>query len=250
MELLKGSIYTHKNATLPILIPPIQIRYTSTFCNKYMLYLRQNITHINVHSIDDKIIAKIKKARRGTLFFGEDFLSFGNSKAVAKALERLVLKGEISRVVRGIYARLEIDPILGQVTVSTEAIAKAISRRDRTRIIPTGAMALNALGLSTQVPMNVVYLTDGSPRKIVLGNRKIVFKKATAKKLSAVGKISRLVIQALKELGKDNVTEKEIEIILKQLEKENPYHLEHDIRLAPEWIRVIMRKALKPKGND
>jgi hypothetical protein len=196
-------------------------------------------------SIEDKIITKIKKARRGSLFFAEDFLRFGNSKAVAKALERLVQKGEISRVVRGIYARLEIDPILGLVTVSTEAIAEAISRRDRTRIVPTGVMALNALGLSTQIPMNVVYLTDGSPRKIVLGNRKIVFKKTSAKNLAAIGKISRLVIQALKEIGKDNVTEKELEIILTQLEKEDPYRLKHDIRLAPEWVRVIMRKALK-----
>lgn len=203
-----------------------------------------------MQSIDDKIIAKIKKARRGSLFFGEDFLRFGNSKAVAKALERLVRKGEISRVVRGIYARLEIDPILGPVTVSTEAIAEAISRRDRTRIVPTGVMALNALGLSTQVPINVVYLTDGSARKIVYGNRKIIFKKASAKSLSAIGKISRLAIQALKEIGKDNATEKEIEIILKQLEKEDPYRLKHDIRLAPEWIRVIMRKALKPEEND
>ena len=198
-----------------------------------------------MQSTDDKIIAKIKKARRGSLFFGEDFLRFGNSKAVAKALERLAQKGEISRVVRGIYARLEMDTILGPVTVSTEAIAEAISRRDRTRIVPTGVMALNALGLSTQVPINVVYLTDGSARKIVYGNRKIIFKKASAKSLSAIGKISRLAIQALKEIGKDNATEKEIEIILKQLEKEDPYRLKHDIRLAPEWIRVIMRKALK-----
>ena len=212
--------------------------------------MRHNIKHNQLQSTDDKIIAKIKKARRGSLFFGEDFLRFGNSKAVAKALERLVRKGEISRVVRGIYARLEIDPILGPVTVSTEAIAEAISRRDRTRIVPTGVMALNALGLSTQVPINVVYLTDGSARKIVYGNRKIIFKKASAKSLSAIGKISRLAIQALKEIGKDNATEKEIEIILKQLEKEDPYRLKHDIRLAPEWIRVIMRKALKPEEND
>jgi len=212
--------------------------------------LRQNTKHNQLQSIDDKIIAKIKKAGRGSLFFGEDFLRFGNSKAVAKALERLAQKGEISRVVRGIYARLEIDPILGPVTVSTEAIAEAISRRDRTRIVPTGVMALNALGLSSQVPINVVYLTDGSARKIVYGNRKIIFKKASAKSLAAIGKISRLAIQALKEIGKDNATEKEIEIILKQLEKEDPYRLKHDIRLAPEWIRVIMRKALKPVEND
>lgn len=195
-------------------------------------------------SIDDKVITKIKKAKRGSLFFTEDFLSFGSAKAVAKALERMVEKEEVFRVARGIYARLEKDPILGLIKPSTEAIAQAIAKRDKARIIPTGSLALNALGLSTQVPMNVVYLTDGAKRKIDLGRRKILFKNTTPKNLSAIGKISSLVIQALKEIGKDKATEKEIEIILKQLKKEEPYRLEHDIKLAPEWIRIIMRKAL------
>lgn len=153
-------------------------------------------------------------------------------------------KGDITRVARGIYARLAQDPLLGELKPGTEAIADAIRKRDKARIMPTGALAMNALGLSTQVPMNVVYLTDGAARKIELGKRKILFKKSTPKNLSTIGKISGLVIQALKEIGKDNVTENEIQLIIKQLEKEEPYRLEHDIRLAPEWIRIIMRKAL------
>ena len=201
-------------------------------------------------SLDDKILTKIKKARRGSLFFTEDFLTFGSAKAVAKALERLAEKGVISRVARGIYARLEIDPLIGELKPSTEAIAEAIRKRDKARMIPTGALALNALGLSTQVPMNVVYLTDGAARKIDLGRRKIIFKKSAPKNLSAIGKISGLVIQALKEIGKEYVTDSEIQIILKQLEKEEPYRLEHDIRLAPEWIRIIMRKAIQQKDNQ
>lgn len=202
-----------------------------------------------MQSIDDKVIAKIKKAKGGSLFFIEDFISFGTAKAVAKALERMVEANEISRVARGIYSRLEIDPILGPVKPSTEAIAQAIAKRDKARIVPTGVLALNALGLSTQVPMNVVYLTDGAARKIDLGRRKIVFKKATPKNLAAIGKISSLVIQALKEIGKDKVTESEIKIIIKQLANEEPYRLEHDIRLAPEWIRVIMRQAINTNKN-
>jgi len=196
-------------------------------------------------SLDDKVVAKIKKAKRGSLFFTEDFLTFGSAKAVSKALERLVEKGMISRVARGIYARLEIDPLIGELKPSTEAIAGAISKRAKARIVPTGALALNALGLSTQVPMNVVYLTDGAARRIDLGKRKILFKKSAPKNLSAIGKISGLVIQALKEIGKEKVTESEIQIILKRLENEDPYRLEHDIRLAPEWIRIIMRKTSK-----
>jgi hypothetical protein len=191
-----------------------------------------------------QVLEKIKKARGGSLFFAEDFWRFGSSKAVAKALERLVEKGEISRVARGIYARLEKDPVLGPVKPGAEAIAKAIAKRDKARIIPTGTLALNALGLSTQVPMNIVYLTDGAARKINIGKRKITFKKTSPRNLAAIGEISSLAIQALKEIGKDNVTETEKETILNRLKKEEPYRLEHDIRLAPEWIRKIMRQAL------
>ena len=198
-----------------------------------------------MQSIDDKVIAKIKKAKRGSLFFTEDFLIYGSAKAVAKVLERLEEKNDLTRVARGIYARLETHPMIGILTPSTENIAKAIAKRDKARIMPTGILALNALGLSTQVPMNVVYLTDGAARKIDLGKRKILFKKTAPKNLAAIGKISSLAIQALKVIGKDNMKETEKQIILKHLYQEEPYRLEHDIRLAPEWIRVIMRQAIK-----
>ncbi len=203
-----------------------------------------------MQSIEDKILKKIKKAGRGSLFFTEDFLSFGTAKAISKALQRLVKKGDIDLIARGIYTRVEIDPVLGRIMPGTEAIAEAIRRRDKARIIPTGVMAMNALGLSSQIPMNVVYLTDGAARKIDLGRRKIILKKTTPKNLAAIGKISSLVIQALKEIGKDLATESEVAIILKQLDKEEPYRLEHDIKLAPEWIRIIMRQAHKKYQND
>jgi hypothetical protein len=198
-----------------------------------------------MQSIDDNIFDKIKKAERGSLFFTEDFLRFGSAKAVAKALERLVGEDELTRVARGIYSRLKTNPLFGKVHPSIEDIAKAIAKRDKARIMPTGVLALNALGLSTQVPLKIVYLTDGSARLVKLDKRTIKFKKASPKNLSAIGAISSLVIQALKEIGKDNVTEREIEIVLKHLQQEEFYRLEHDIKLAPEWIRIIMRKALK-----
>ena len=191
------------------------------------------------------ILTKIRKAARGSLFFTDDFLSFGSAKAVSKVLERLVISNELQRVARGIYARLASDPYLGLLKPTTEDIAEAIRRRDKARIIPTGSLALNALGLSTQVPINMVYYTDGSARKIELGNQRIVFKKTSPKNLSAIGKISSLVILALKEIGQGNVTEEELKIILSHLKKEDPYRLEHDIKIAPEWIRKIMRQAIK-----
>ncbi|MFD3293923.1 DUF6088 family protein [Aquirufa sp. KTFRIE-69F] len=195
-------------------------------------------------SFEYRILDKVKKITKGTLFFTEDFVEFGSAKAIAKALERLVNQGELSRVARGIYARLDVSPVLGELLPTTEQIALAISRRDMARIMPTGALALNALGLSTQVPMNVVYLTDGAARKIEIGRRKIVFKKSVPKNLAAKGKISGLVIQALKDIGKDQVTDHEINIILDHLRKEEVTHVQHDIKLAPEWIRAILRKVL------
>lgn len=215
-----------------------------------MLLLRQNKLFDMFESIDDKVIAKIKKAKRGSLFFIEDFLHLGTSKAVSKALERLVERNEIARVTRGIYARLNTDPILGTLLPTTEQIAEAVRRRDRARIIPTGLLALHALGLSTQVPMNLVYLTDSTARTILVGKRRIIFKKTSPRNLAAIGKVSSLVIQALREIGKDNVTQKEIDSILQHLKNEEPHRLQHDIKLAPEWIRIIMRQALKKQEND
>lgn len=196
-------------------------------------------------SLEIQILAKIVKARRGTLFFVSDFLVFGNAKTVSKTLERLVDKGELMRVATGIYVRPRKDPAMGLISPGIEDIARAIARRDRARIVPTGIYALNKLGLSPQVPLNIVYLTDGAARKIKVGNNTITFKKTTPKNVSAVGEISRLVIQALRSIGKENVTEEEIEKIQEILQKEKPTRLEQDIRLAPVWIREIMKPVLE-----
>lgn len=201
-------------------------------------------------SIEIQILDRIKKAGRGVLFFTESFVSYGNTEAVKKALQRLANSGELDRVATGIYVRPIIDSVIGKVSPSIEDIAKAIAKRDRARIVPTGAYALNRLGLSTQVPMNVVFLTDGSARKIKIGKRSILFKKASPKNVASVGEISGLAIQALKEIGKEKVLDKEIKHIQDLLKNEKPTRLEHDIRLAPAWIREIMKPVLKSIGNE
>jgi len=199
-------------------------------------------------SIENKVFTKIKKAKRGTVFFIDDFVTFGAAKTVNKVLERLVDSGELARVGRGIYTRPQISKLLGTtLTPSTETIAKAIARRDRARIVPTGVYALHVLGLSTQIPLNVVYLTDGAARKVKVGKRTIVFKKTAPKNLATIGEISGLVIQALKVLEKDKVTDEEKQKVIDLLRKEDPVRLQHDIRLAPEWIRNIMKSALPEK---
>ena len=144
----------------------------------------------------------------------------------------------------GIYTKPKISDLLGPLTPSVEETAEAIAKRDRARIVPTGNYALHALGLSMQVPLKITYLTDGASRKIDLGNRSIIFKKSAPKNLEAKGPVSRLVIQALKAIGKNRVQAFEVEKIAVLLSKEKKEYLEHDILLAPEWIRKIMRKSL------
>jgi len=192
-------------------------------------------------SIDDQILVKIKKAKGGSLFFIDDFVAFGNAKAVGKAMERLVKSGELHRVAKGIYVRPVKDKVLGIVLPGIEDIAEAIRKRDKARIVPTGSYAMYKLGLTTQVPMNVVYYTDSTPRKVKVGKQTINFKRASARNLSAIGDISKLVIQALKTIGKDKVTEYELHKIKELLKQEKPYHLQHDMKIAPEWIRKLIR---------
>jgi hypothetical protein len=156
-------------------------------------------------SIEIQVLNKIKKAKGGSLFFIDNFTSFGNPKAVSKALERLVLSGEMQRVATGMYMRPVEDALLGKVLPSVDNIALAIAKRDRARIVPTGSYAMYKLGLTTQVPLKVVYYTDASGRRIKIGRQTITFKKASSKNLSAIGTISKLAIQAMRSIGKDKV---------------------------------------------
>jgi hypothetical protein len=128
---------------------------------------------------------------------------------------------------------------------TAEEVAQGIAKRDKIKLVPTGTYALNALGLSTQVPMNLVFLTDGAPRTIKVGKRTIKLKRTTPKNLLAKGKISALVIQALREIGKDNPTKSEIQKIVTLLKKEDNKKLMHDIDLAPVWIKNIMQQAIE-----
>ena len=203
-----------------------------------------------MQNIEIQILIKIKKAKRGALFFADSFVNFGSAKSVNKALERLVKSGEIDRVATGIYVRPKINQAVGKIFPTIEEIAQAIAKRDKAKIVPTGSYALNQLGLSTQVPMNIVYLTDGAARIVKIGKTTIKFKKTTPRNVSAVGEISRLAIQALRTLGKDNATDEEILHIQNLLKMEKPTRLEYDIRLAPAWIREIMKPALKQQNNE
>ena len=202
-----------------------------------------------MQSVEKQIEKSIKSKPRGSLILPDDYLAYGSSDAIRKALDRLEDKKAIIRVAQGIYVRPKISKLIGPLTPTAEEVAEAIAKRDRIRTVPTGSYALNALGLSTQVPMNIVLLTDGSPRVLKVGKRTIKFKKTTPKNLLAKGRISRLVIQALKEIGNGKATEAEEQKIVGLLKQEDKKDLQHDIALAPVWIQKIMKKALTDGEN-
>jgi hypothetical protein len=195
------------------------------------------------YTIENKIFERMKKAKRGLVFFTSDFAAYGNGKACNKALERLAKQEKIMRVGRGIYAIPRKSKFFGRVPPGVEEIAQGIARRDKARIIPSGLFAENLLGLSTQTPMKIIYLTDGTPRKLMIDEMPLIFKKTSPKNLATWGKVSGLVLQALKSIRKDRITDDVIEKVVNILKKENPKYLANDIKLAPEWIREIMRKA-------
>jgi hypothetical protein len=191
-------------------------------------------------SIEKQVISRIRKRPRGTLFFVSSFIKIANAKAINKALERLTNTQEIYRMAQGIYVYPIYDKHIGQVLPAIEDVAVAIAKRDKATIVPTGSYAMYKLGLTTQVPLNIVYYTDTSARKISIGKQTIIFKKASSKNLAFVGEISKLVIQALRSIGINQASPKEIKHLKSLLASENSKHLKHDLELAPAWIRKLL----------
>ncbi|WP_236979684.1 DUF6088 family protein [Membranihabitans maritimus] len=196
-------------------------------------------------SVKEQIRTKIEQHKKGQIVLPSDFERDWGVENTKKALLRLTNEGFLIRLARGIYLHPEKDEVLGVLYPDVETIARQIAKRDNARIIPTGAQALNLLGLSTQVPLNAVFLTDSSPRTITIKNRTIKFKKTSPKNLAVKGQITGLAIQALKEIGKKKVTPEQIKIITTQLKKEEPETLYHDMKLAPSWIADIFGDVLR-----
>lgn len=200
---------------------------------------------MNASSTQYRIHQAIKARGKGSILFPVEFKTYGSSETVKKALFRLTEKGVLVRLAHGIYLYPKVQNRLGTIYPSIDEIAKAIAKRDKARIIPTGMQALNQLGLSTQIPMKVVYLTDGSPRTIRIGKRTLKFKKTHPRNLALKGKISSLVIQALKAIGKDTLSADQRVKMYQLLKKENPKHIREDAALAPAWISELMVDAIQ-----
>lgn len=202
---------------------------------------------MNTDSIIQKIEKRIKGWKRGRIFFGNDFADLGSSDAIRQTLGRLVKEKKILRVARGIYCYpRKLDPMLGGgIAIPTmDEIAKAVAKRDNMRIAPTGDHALNWLGLSTQVPCNAVYWTDGTARRINVGNgRGILFKHSTSMDNFAYqSELMQLIVLAMREIGIEQIRKDEQARINELLHKVEKDDFKHDIKLAPIWIQDILIK--------
>ena len=193
-------------------------------------------------STDSRILDAINRRGRGSVFVPADFLDLGSREAVDIVLHRLVRKGTIRRVARGVYDFPKEHPVLGRLQPSPDKVAEALAGRDHTRLQPTGAYAANALGLSEQVPAKAVFLTDGPSRTVNIGSTTIQLRRTTAKNMAAAGRLSGLLIQALRELGREHVTPERREHLQRTLPADKRRELLKDLRLAPEWMHPIFRK--------
>lgn len=197
-------------------------------------------------TIEYKILSNLKKCGRGTVFFPDRFAHYSSSDNIRKALEILKSKEIIINVARGIYCYPKIDKMLGLGVIlpSVDDIVNAIAKRDHIKVVPTGVHAQNILGLSTQVPMNYVYLTNGYAKNLtVLGNIKVKFKQTSPKNISFQNRLAMLITYSLKDYGQGNVTEDQIVHIHKLLRLENKDNIIKDLALMPVWIRNIVMKA-------
>lgn len=197
-------------------------------------------------SVIDKISQAIKYRKRGSIIFSSDFVTKGSLASVNKALSELTKRGDIVRLAPGIYCRPEMDQIfgLGAVYPGLDEIADAVASRDGARIVPTGTYAQNRLGLSTQIPMNVVFLTDGSPRRIkVYDGKGILFKKAAPRIFKFKSPLARMLTLALKDIGEGSLTEEQRETIKKLVIKEPRESFAQDYPLMPEWIRSLIERT-------
>jgi hypothetical protein len=204
-----------------------------------------------MQSVVNKIENKIKRQRRGKIIFASDFAGVGTGEAVKKALFRLQKSGLLVRVAHGIYCYPKLNTFKYSDEKydlpSVEEIAEQIAKRDKIRIVPTGSYALNALGLSTQVVMNVVFITDGAARRIKVGKRRgiLFIHTSEARRLAFKSKLLMLIDSALREIGEGNLTEEQQQIIKEKLSFATQQEIDKDIELMPVWIRNLIIKLWK-----
>ncbi len=196
--------------------------------------------------IQDQVLARIRAKRRGAVHVPADFLDLGGRAAIDQALARLARAGTIRRLARGVYDFPKQPPRLGALSPSLARVAAAIARSTGSQIQGSGAQAANQLGLTTQVPAQVVYLTDGPTRTIRVGNRSIAFRHAAPRKLAGAGTAAGVVMQALRHLGRDGVTSDVISQIRQVLSDDDRASVNRHAAMAPAWMRPALEAIAAP----
>ena len=193
-------------------------------------------------SIENKILSRIYGFKRGSIFTPSHFLDLGSRQAVDLALHRLVKKKILRRLARGLYEYPREHPELGILSPDIQKVAKALAGKDRIRLQPADAYAANLLGLSEQVPAKVVFLTDGSSRTVKIGRQEIQLRQTTPRNMAAAGRLSGLLMQAFRHLGREHITPKRMTHLKRTLPANERKQLIKDIPLAPVWMHPFFRE--------
>lgn len=193
-------------------------------------------------SIENTIKNKIYGHGRGWCFIPSYFRHIGSDDSVRKALSSLEKKGIIRRVAKGIYDFPIRDELLGKIPTNIDKIAKVIADKNKIKIQPSGAHAANLIGFDNQVPASIIYLTDGYSKNITIDGRKITFKKTSPKNMTLAGTKEGLLLQALRHIGEDKISEHDKLILKKNLNQLNHKQKANFINNAPAWIRKLINQ--------
>lgn len=187
--------------------------------------------------------SRIKALPDDSVLFRSDYPEY-HSEFVGSTLAELSESGVLFKMAQGIYVKPRKSRF-GLVLPSIEKIVQAIAMRDNAEVLPSGTTALNALGLSTQVPMNYSYLTSGSERTIKLANRQVVLKRGVPKNFCYKTRLIALLTQALRALKQENIGDSEIQIIRELIAKETDKEsLAKDVDAMPGWMKRIIKPML------
>lgn len=183
-----------------------------------------------------KVLGRARAMGRGTALTPRAFADLGNRPAVDQALSRLTKAGKIRRISRGVYDVPENHPTLGPLSPDPDTVARAIAVQSGYRLQPTPARAANALGLSAQVPAQIVYLIDGSSRKIKVGSQIIQFKHAGPRALLGAGTPEGVALQAIRAFGPGHLTNGVIRQFRRNLSSDTKTGLKKLSHHAPQWM--------------
>ena len=194
-------------------------------------------------NVQDVILDHLRHGSRGKVYTSKDLVHLGNRAAVDQTLSRLARDGTLQRLARGLYCYPRTNPRLGiVVSPNADEIAAALARQTGSRIAPSGALAANRLGLSTQVPAKHVYLTDGRSREVRVGNQVFAMKHMAPKELPIGSPVSAAVFQALRYLGADAIDNTVISRLRRRLSTKQRQQLLRDARYTTGWIADIVHK--------